>query len=118
MVWLALAVIVSIVWSVSAWLGRNSRPRLVTRALAQVWQRLRAEHGAKDFYAGSEVAAALTAAGVTDDIAPFAYARYCREADFLASPACTGRVYAELRAELLQGSRGPGYRPPQHPNNI
>ena len=105
MVWLALVVIGSIVWSVAAWLGRNSRPRVVARALEQVWQRLRSEHGAKDFYSGSEVAAALTTTRVTDDIAPFAYARYCREADFLASPACSGRVYRELRDEMLSASR-------------
>jgi hypothetical protein len=105
MVWLALVVVVATVWGVTAWVGRNSRPRVVARALGQVWQQLKAAHGMRDFYSAGEVAAALKAATVTDDLAPWAFARYCREDDFLAAPPCSGHDYRRLRAELLQGSR-------------
>ena len=85
MAWLVMVVLASIVWSVWAFRNRNSRPRIVVRVLEKVWQQLKTAHGMKDFYEGSEVAAALRASSVTDDdIVPFAYARYCRETDFLA----------------------------------
>jgi hypothetical protein len=116
MAWLAFVLIASIVWGVTAWWTRNSRPRVVARALEQVWQRLRTQHGVKDFYSGSEVADALNAAGVTDDLAAFAYARYCREADFIAAPACAGHSYQKLRAELLEGSRAGRTFPHRTPN--
>jgi hypothetical protein len=99
--------------------NRNSQSRVVARGLEKVWQHLKSAHGMKDFYEGSEVAAALKAASVTDgDLAPFAYARYCREADFLAEPACAGRSYRQLREQMLQGSRTSHYRPPQHRSRI
>ncbi len=116
MVWLAFVVIVSIAWGVAAWVGRNSRPRVVARALQQVWQQLKAAHGVKDFYAGAEVAAALKAASVTDDIAPSAFARYCREDEFQAAPACAGHDYRRLRAEQLEGSRSRRPFPHRTPN--
>ncbi len=119
MAWLVMVVIASIVWSVWAFWNRNSRPRVVVRVLEKVWQHLKTTHGMKDFYEGSEVAAALRAASVTDgDIVPFAYARYCRETDFVAQPACAGRGYRELREQMLQGSRSAPYRPPQHRSRI
>ena len=119
MAWLVLVVVASIAWSVWAILSRNSRPRVLQRALEKVWQQLKSAHGMKDFYEGSEVAAALRAAAVTDaDLVPFAYARYCRESDFLTEPACAGHGYRQLREQMLQGSRSPRYRPPQHPGRI
>ena len=119
MAWLVMVVIASIVWSVWAFWNRNSHPRVVARGLEKVWQHLKTAHGMKDFYEGSEVAAALRAAAVTDgSVVPFAYARYCRESDFLAEPACAGHGYRQLREQMLQGSRGPHDRPPRHPNHI
>lgn len=106
MAWLAFVVIVSIVATFTAVRNRNSKPRVVERALGQVWKRLTAEHGVREFYSGSQVAAALTSVGVTDEIAPFAYARYCREAEFREAPGCGGLGYRQLRDELLQASRG------------
>jgi hypothetical protein len=106
MAWLAFVVIASIAWSVWALWSRNSPPRVVARTLEKVWRHLRTAHGMKDFYEGSEVAAALRAAAVTDaDLVPFAYARYCRESDFLAEPACAGHGYRHLREQMLQRSR-------------
>jgi hypothetical protein len=106
MAWLVFVVIASIVWSVWAISSRNSRPRVVARELEKVWRHLKTAHGMKDFYEGSEVAAALRAAAVTDaDVVPFAYARYCRESDFLAEPACAGHGYRDLREQMRQGPR-------------
>ena len=112
MAWLVFVVIGSIVWSVWAFWNRNSRSRVVARALEKVWRHLKAAHGMKDFYEGREVAAALSAAAVTDaDVVPFAYARYCRESDFRAQPACAGHGYRELREQMLERSR-PAHRFP------
>src|SRR5688500_4473692 len=116
MAWLAVVLVLSMVWGVSAWRSRNSPARVVARALEGVWERLKAAHGAKDFYSGDEVTAALTAAGVTGDIAPFAYARYCREADFRAATACAGHSYRGLRDEMLQASRSGQRFPHRKPN--
>ena len=119
MVWLVLVVIASVVWSVWAFRNRNSQPRIVARRLEKVWQHLKTAHGIKDFYEGSEVAAALRAAAVTDgDVVPFAYARYCRETDFLAEPACAGHAYRQLREQMLQGTRGGNVPRAPHPNDI
>jgi hypothetical protein len=114
MAWLAFVLIGSLVWAVWAVWNRNSRPRVVARALEKVWTELRNAHGLKDFYSGSEVAAALRAAAVTDgDLVPFAYARYCRETDFLSEPACAGHAYRQLREQMLSASRGPLQRSPR-----
>ena len=119
MVWLVLVVVVSVIWGFSAWRGRNTRSRVVERALARVWTELKAAHGMREYYSGAEVAAAILAAKVGEDIAPFAHARYCREQDFVASPACSGHDYRQLRDEMLNARRGrTGIRSPHHPSRI
>lgn len=119
MVWLVLIVVVSLFWAVSAWRGRNSRSRVVERGLSQVWAQLKTQHGMQEYYSGPQVAAAILASGVTEDIAPFAYARYCREQDFRASPGCAGHDYRKLREEMLDARRGrAGAGSPQHPGRI